>query len=888
VTPDAFATLELERRFKNELLLARQVTHKHVVRIHDLGEIHGIKYITMPFVEGDDLATVIRREGTLGLARSLKLARQIAAGLEAAHEAAVVHRDLKPANIMVGAAGDDDQALIMDFGIARSTAGPEQGASAGIAGTLEYMAPEQTKVGVVDQRVDVYAFGLILYEMLVGRRKPSGTGTALDDMKARIETGVPNLRSISAEMPETVDHIVSTCLQIDPANRYQTSTELLAALNRIDDQGERIPEARRLTRRLVVAASVVVAVLLGGMYVVGRRAAPGPAVEHEPVPVLVADFDNRSGDPAFEGAVEQALATALEGAPYITVFKTADARAIAADLAPGKSTRITQEVGQLIARREGIKVVVGGAIDKQGAGYRLQLLATDPANNKPIATASQNVRDKAQVLTTMASMAISVREALGESKTEMAKVAAAETVTAGSLDAMRAYARGQELLTSSKFPEALEEYQRAVTLDPRFGRAYAGIAGVYANYFKQPDKVEENYQAAMKNLDRMTDREKYRTLGTYYMDVARNYDQAIENYQELVRRYPADDGGHGNLGIAYLLVGNLPGAVTEVRKSLEIYPRNSLQRYNYAMYSMYAGNFPTAITEAARVQKENPTLEYAWLPFALSKLAQDDVTASHDAYARMAGMSAFGASFAGLGEGDLDLYFGRTRDAVRVLREGLAADAKGKISDEMKARKYVALAEANLALGQRPRAADAANEAARLSRHEGTRFAAARVLLHAGQEQKALQIAADLEKMLQRQTTAYARLISGEVALEHGRLLEGIEAFRDAQKRHDSWFSRYLLGKAYVEAGPTHSAEALAELDLCVKRRGEAADVFFADMPTLRYLPPAYYWLARAQEGVGTTALARQNYDLFLKLRADADPRDPLAEDAARRVRGLP
>ncbi len=131
---------------------------------------------------------------------------------------------------------------------------------------------------------------------------------------------------------------------------------------------------------------------------------------------------------------------------------------------------------------------------------------------------------------------------------------------------------------------------------------------------------------------------------------------------------------------------------------------------------------------------------------------------------------------------------------------------------------------------------------------------------------------------------AYSSLISGEIALEHRRVREAIEAFRDAQKRHNSWFSRFLLGKAYVEA--EHYPEALAELELCVKRRGEAGDAFFYDMPTLRYLPPVYYWLARAQEGAGVATDARQNYALFLKLREKADAGDSLVADARRRLAG--
>jgi tetratricopeptide (TPR) repeat protein len=155
-------------------------------------------------------------------------------------------------------------------------------------------------------------------------------------------------------------------------------------------------------------------------------------------------------------------------------------------------------------------------------------------------------------------------------------------------------------------------------------------------------------------------------------------------------------------------------------------------------------------------------------------------------------------------------------------------------------------------------------------------------LLRAGQEEQALRVAADLEKMLQRQTTAYAGLIRGEIALEHGRLAEAIETIREAQKRHNSWFSRFLLGKAYVEAG--HFAEAVAELDLCLKRRGEITDVFLYDAPTLRYLPATYYWMARSQEGLGSAPEAKKLYEQFLSLRSDPDPPDPLAADARRRI----
>jgi tetratricopeptide (TPR) repeat protein len=872
-----------EKRFKNELLLARQVTHKNVVRIHDISEIDGIKFITMPYIQGDDLATLLRHEGKLPVARALHVAREIACGLQAAHEAGVVHRDLKPANIMIGTT-EDEHALIMDFGISASA---DAAADGRIVGTLEYMSPEQGIGGTVDSRSDLYAFGLILHELLVGRRgeTPKTAEKRFEAMKQRFEEGVPPLRSIDPSIPEPLAAVVARCVERNPGARYQTTAELAAALDAIDDAGELIPVPARISKRVLRVAILFLLVLLAGMYVIGRRFAPGPAPVHETVPVLIADFDNRSGDAVFDGSVEQTLALALEQASYITVFKTNAARSIVAQVAPGKGDRITEEMGQLIARREGLKVVMTGAIDKRPAGYRIEVRASDAASGKPITTAAQDVREKEQVPAAVGVMAKRVREALGESKTEMAKLAAAETVTAGSLDAMRAYARAQELSLTSRFPEALAEYQRAADLDPGFGRAYAGMAGVYANYFKQPEKAEASYQAALKHLDRMTEREKYRTLGTYYLDIARNYEKAIENFESLVTLYPADDGGHGNLALAYVLLGNnLPRAAAEVRKSLEIYPNNTLQRYNYAMYSMYAGDFATAIAEGTRLVEGNPSFEYNYLPIALSQLAQGSTDASRQTYDRLAQVSPTGASFAARGVADLEMYFGRHRIASGLLRDAIAAD-KQRSDTFSAAQKSVALAEAYLAMRDRPRAVQAANEAVALSRHESTLYPAARVLVEAGQYEKAAQVAQTLENMLQRHTTAYARLITGEIAEGRGRVPEAIDAFRDSQKRRDSWFARFLLGKAYVEAG--HFAEALAELELCVKRRGETTDVFFYDTPTLRYLPPVYYWLGLAQEGVGSRNDARKSYEEFLALRGAADPVDPLAADARSRLAAL-
>jgi eukaryotic-like serine/threonine-protein kinase len=874
VTGDPDAAAAIERQFKRELLLARQVTHKHVVRIHDLGHIDDLTYITMPYVQGADLATVLRQAGKLSVPRALTYVRHVVEGLVAAHDAGVVHRDLKPANIMID---EDDQALITDFGIARSSSKTGSGVNA-VVGTLAYMSPEQAQALPTDQRADIYAFGMMLREMLVGRPAAADGEQAVADLMQRIREAPPSLRTIDPAIPEPLDALVSRCVQPDPAKRYQTSAELAAALADLDENGHLRPTVRAAppTWRLAAVAAVLAAAVIVAI-VVTKRGAPAPAKPIDPVSILVADFNNKTGDAVFDGALEQPLTIAMEGASFITTYPRRDALKLAQTVR--NATTLNAESAQLVAVREGIKYVLEGSVSASGGKFQLQLDAVDPAAGKTVRSATATAATKGDVLTAVGSLAAKIRTGLGDTTSESAKLAANETFTAGSIDAMREYSTAQDLQNGGQNADALAHYRKAIELDPKFGRAYAGAANMNFRLGRRAE-AESLFKQALSLMDRMTDREKHRTLGSYYVNIAGNYEKGVDEYSALVNAYPADTGGHSNLAVAYFHLLDFTKALAEGKRAVEMYPKNVTFRDNYALYAMYAGDFAGGAAEAQKVIAENPTVFIAQLPIAIDAIAKGDLAAAGHAYDEMAKTGPAGASLASLGRADLAMYSGRLDAATTELKAGVAADLAATTVVPA-ALKQIALAEAELAAGRRAQAVDAAHEALKLSRQLATIVPAARVLLRAGKIPEARTFASDLEGQLQKQNRAYGKILLAEIALEDKRPpAEAVDLLMQARALANVWLVSFDLGVAYVQANTF--PEAVSELGACEKRRGEATALFFDDKPTVRYLATLPYWIGRAQEGLEMRAAAKAHYDSFIALRKDATA-DPLVQDARRR-----
>ena len=885
--PDPLATQELERRFKRELVLARQVTHTNVIRIHDLGEIGGIKYITMPFVHGTDLARLLATEGKLPIARALPLARQIVSGLRAAHEVGIVHRDLKPANILID---DSEKALITDFGIARSTdAGTFATAAGAIIGTLAYMAPEQATGKPVDQRADIYAFGLIFSEMLIGKRGSSGGDTALAMLIERATHAPQRLRSVDPTITEGLDALVARCLNPDADARFQSTQELEAALDRLDAEGHAktvaapIPAAKVRSQVLpvILAIALGLAIGLGGWAYFGPDATAPPPVApaHAPVSVLIADFDNQANDPVFTGALEQALNIGVEGASFITSYSRTGAQQIARQLKPGSS--LNGESARLVAEREGISYVLTGAIATQGAGYLLTVAAIEPASGKERAKVQQAVSSKADVLQGITSVASQLRDHLGDTTPESVRRANEETVTTTSLDALHSYSIAQDMSSTGRWVESIEHYQAAIGHDANFGRAYSGWATSLYNLGRR-DESTKVWEKALPLMNHMTDREKYRTLGAYFLGPGLSYKEAIDNYTKLVAAYPTDRAGEHNLALAYFQGLDLPQAIAHGRRAVEIYPRDTRARNNLALYLMYAGDFKASAEEATKVLENNPAQYKAYLPLAAAAYASNDLAAVRNAYGQMAKIGAAGASLSAYGLADLAMYEGKWQEAEKILQAGVAEDDKSN-NRVARAAKHIALAEVRLAQGQNSQALAAAKEAVAI-REDATLVPAALISVRAGRSADARAIADELGKQFQPRSRAYGAIVRAEISRASGRLVEGADALVPAQTLADLWLGRFVLGVINVEAG--RYAAALGELNQCLKRRGEATAIFLDDVPSFRRLVPLRYWMGRAQGGLSNSSAAAEDYRAFLALRPD-EARDPLVLDAQKRLAAI-
>jgi tetratricopeptide (TPR) repeat protein len=878
IRPELAKDPEMLRRFKQELILARQITHKNVIRIFDLGQSDGIKFITMELVEGRNLRSLLLERGKLPPEQAARIMLQICRALEAAHSEGVIHRDLKPQNIMLDASG---RVTVMDFGIARSAYLPGMTQTGALIGTPEYMSPEQARGEKLTERSDLFSLGVILYELLIGT-SPYQSDTPLATLWKRMNEKVTPPVTVDPTLPPALSDIVVKALEVEPENRFASTAEMAQQLEIW--LGPSAGSSRIILGAPRMAtfwkwAFAGLGVILGLGVIAFRVMNPSkPAATHAPLSVLVADFTNHTGDPIFDGTLEPMFNVALEGASFINASNRGDARRLA-DKLPNSTGKLDEQSARLVAVRQGVNVIVTGSLSNRGDNYRISVEAIDAVTGKTLASSDATAASKDEVLIDVPKLAAPIRKALGDTTPESVQLAATQgSFAASNLEAVHQYGIGMEQQFSGKMQDALQSFSKAAELDPNFARAYSGMAATSRNLGKRQD-AEKYIKLAMQNVTRMTERERFRLRGTYYI-LTGDWQKCSEEYSALVKQYPVDNIGHGNLAYCYSNLLQMDKAVEEQSRAVELSPNSPAQHMNFSVYATYAGDFRTAEEQARDVLKLNPAYEKGYLALAYAQLGQNQLDQATETYGQLKKISKMGSSYASEGLADLAVYQGRFDEAARMLRDGAASDLAERFPDQASA-KFAALANVETLRNHKTESLAAIKQALANGKGVKLQFLAARLYVTAGEDAKARELATALSSEIATEPQAYSKIVLGEIALRDKHPNEAIKAFTDASSMVDTWVGRFDLGRSYLDANLF--VEADAEFDRCLKRQGEAMELFMSDVPTFSYVVPVYYYQGRVRQEMKSPGF-EESYRTYLNIREKAGE-DPLLADIHKRLK---
>jgi serine/threonine-protein kinase len=617
VRPELAVNPQTMKRFKQELLLASRISHKNILRIHDLGDSGGIKFITMAFVDGQDLAHVIDGTGRLPIPRALAFTRQLCAALEAAHAEGVVHRDLKPQNILVDGS---DCIYVSDFGLAKSLeAEISMGTRTGqILGTPRYMSPEQVEAKDVDHRSDLYSAGLIVYEMFTGELPFRGE-SAMQLMYQRVSEPPRDPRRTRPELPDYLANIILKCLEKDPEKRYQSAREILDDLDRqnapvvTNNGGKTISiQIRKPTRRgsirAIAVAAGMAAVLAGvpqtrrairGLLPGGGKTATSGAPRQmmAVLPLAVVGDDLKY----LADGIEDALAARLGGLRDVYV---ADERVVNAAAAREKDEA-------RLAQRLGVAILIRGTLQASGDRLSLTVRAEDTARKTTLLNQEfTGVRQDVLALEDQIFNALTAKLTIRQTAEELARTTIRPTLDVTAYDL---YLRGSSLLRGKMNAKAAEEalgmFERATQLDGAFALAYAGIADASMVLYtsKKDEKLIERALSAAQQAQRLNDNlpQVHYSLGSVYSKTSRTA-EAISELKRAIDLAPNSDEGLRRLGIAYRDDGQQEQAAKAFEQAAKVNP------YYWSNYNLLAnaydrlGRYDEALEALRTVVKLNP------------------------------------------------------------------------------------------------------------------------------------------------------------------------------------------------------------------------------------------------------------------------------------------
>ena len=599
-------------RFRREARAASTLNHPNICTIHEIASFEGKWFIVMEFIDG--LSLKYRIAGRpLPLYELLSVGVEVADALDAAHSQGIIHRDIKSPNILLTKRG---HAKILDFGLAkldRSRAAIQANqeddvTTAGtMMGTVAYMSPEQICGQPLDFRTDLFSLGVVLYEMATGNQPFQRPTTGSTFGAILHEAPIPPVR-LNSQLPSKLASIIDHSLQKNRDSRYQTAAELRDDLQRLKTELERMRQAadppfapvpkssdedvlllsetptaaidsvtaakrletKRRTWQIVLVVGTLVAMsTIGVLLYYPLRHAQALATRDT---VVLADFENQTGEAMFDDTLKQTLSIALRQSPFLNVVSDAKVASTLQLMMRPTDLQLTPGVAKEVCLRSGSKAFIGGRISPLGKKYVIDLSAVNCQTGDVLGQQQVQSKSQEEVLNALGDAAVRLRHELGESLTSVHRFdVPLSQATTSSLEALKAFSLGVRAGLQKSTTQSIAYYQRAVELDPNFAAAYRGLASGYAS-LAQTGRASEYLGKAFQLRQHVSEREKLVIAADYYRFVSGELDKAAQTYEEWIENYPLDDSAYNSLAITYASLGKYDKAAEANREALRLAP----------------------------------------------------------------------------------------------------------------------------------------------------------------------------------------------------------------------------------------------------------------------------------------------------------------------------
>ena len=623
--------------------------------------------------------------------------------------------------------------------------------------------------------------------------------------------------------------------------------------------------------RLTLVTVMVIALIAGIVYWHSQRA----SALTEKDTIVLADFNNTTGDAAFNDTLKQALAIQLEQSPLLTVLSERKVIETMRLMNRPADQRITKEVAAEVCLRNNSKLLLEGSIAAIGDHYLITLKATNCQTGDSIASAVAEAENRNQVVKVLGEVGNQLRKKLGESRPSVEKFnTPLERATTSSLEALVAFTQAQKMLSQAS---AIPYLKRALEMDPNFARAYASLGAVYHNLGDTKSEIE-NLNKAYELRDRVSQREQLQFEGYHYMLVTGQMEKAIETYSEWIQTYPEDPKPHATLGFIYTQLGRYKKAEIEMLEGIRLSGHS-----DYNLIGVYVClnrlDDAQALLEQARRRDDSPFLRE--LTYSLAVLRGDNAAMQEQLAWAMGRPGEEDRLLSA--QSDTEAYYGRIAKA-RQLSAGAVQSAKHaevqEAAAEWRANEALREAETGNSVGARQRAA----EALALNPEPDVEVKAALALARAGDAGRAQKLVDKLNHELPLDTmtqnywlpTIRAAIELGKfnpsevidilkvtTPYELGSTTAGVAAF-------GSLYPVYIRGQAYLQAG--QGQQAAVEFQKMLDHRGIIGNFALGAL--------AHLQLGRAQAMIGDQQAARKSYQDFFALWKDADPDVPFLEQA--------